>query len=85
MTNRMIFYPIIQLTVNEQMLSAKPAERFFSHITIPSVVDVVKIYQNVAEVQFPCCKETDLVSVDYLHETDSPEISILTKMTKEQR
>jgi len=80
--NRMIFYPILQLTVNERMLSPEPAKRFFSYITIPSVVDVIKIHRNVAEVQFPQCGDTDIVSVDYLHETDSPEISKLTKMIR---
>lgn len=85
MTNLMIFYPILQLTINEQMLSSKPATRFFPHIIIPSAVQVIKTYDNVAEVQFPALDDTDIVSVDFLHETDSPEVTILTKMIKEQQ
>jgi len=83
----MIFYPVLQLTTNEQTLSSEPAKRFFSHITIPSVVQVIHNdkLQNVSEVQFPLHNNTDIVSVDYLHETDSPEVSILTRMIKEQQ
>lgn len=85
MTNLMIFYPILQLTINEQMLSPKPAERFFPHITTPSAVQVIKTYDNVAEVQFPTLGNTDIVSVDFLHCVESPEVSILTKMIKEKQ
>ena len=85
MTNLMIFYPIFQLTINEQVLSSIPAKRFFSHITIPSVVQVIKTYDNVAEVQFPLCNNIDIVSVDFLHCVESPEVSILTKMIKEKQ
>ena len=85
MTNLMIFYPIIQLTTNEQMLPTTPTEQFFPHITIPSVVQVIKTYDNVAEVQFPAIDNTDIVSVDFLHCVDSPEVCKLTKMIKEQQ
>lgn len=81
----MIFYPILQLTINETVLSSKPAKQFFPHITIPSVVQVIKTYDNVAEVQFPAIDNTDIVSVDFLHCVESPEVSILTKMIKEKR
>ncbi len=80
-----IFYPILQLTTNERVLSAIPAKRFFPHITIPSVVQVIKTYKNIAEVQFPSLNKTDIVSVDYLHSVDSPEVSILTKMVRSMK
>ncbi len=84
MDNLKIFYPILQLTINEQQLSAEPAKRFFPHLTIPSVVQVIQLYENVAEVQFPTLPKTDIVSVDYLHSVDSPEVNALTKLVKEQ-
>ncbi len=89
MTNLMIFYPILQLTTNEQALFDAPTERFFPHITIPSVVQVIDndklVNSSIAEVQFPKHNKTDIVSVDYLHCVDSPEVNILTKMLKEQQ
>ncbi len=83
--NLKIFYPILQLTTNERMLPTTiPTKRFLPHITAPSVVQVIKTHRHVAEVQFPSLQNTDIVSVDYLHSVDSPEVSILTKMLKEQ-
>ncbi len=83
--NLKIFYPIVQLTTNERMFPMTiPTERFLPHITAPSVVQVIKTHKNVAEVQFPAVNDTDIVSVDFLHSVDSPEVSILTKMLKEQ-
>ena len=83
--NLKIFYPITQLTTNEQTLSATPAKRFFPHITIPSVVEVIKTHDNITEVQFPTLDKTDIVSVDFLHSVDSPEVSILTKMVRSMK
>ena len=85
MTNLMVFYPILQLTINETVLSPIPAKQFFPHITIPSVVQVIKTFDNVAEVQFPALDNTDIVSVDFLHCVDSPEVGNLTKMIKEKQ
>lgn len=85
MPNLKIFYPILQLTTNEQMLSLEPAKRFLPHLTIPSVVEVIKTHKNIAEVQFPLLNKTDIVSVDFLHCVDSPEINIIVKMLKEQQ
>lgn len=84
MANRKIFYPILQLTASEHILSLMPTNRFFPYITVPSVVEVIKTYKNVAEVRFPILDKTDIVSVDFLHETDSPEVNVLTKQVKEQ-
>ena len=86
MNNLKIFYPIIQLTDNHQMLSSKPAERFFPHLIVPSVVEVINNtdYNTIAEVQFPKHNETDIVSVDFLHDIESPEVTLLTKQVKEQ-
>ena len=83
--NLKIFHPTIQLTTNIQMLSTTPAKRFFPHITVPSVVQVIKMHKTVAEVQFPTLKETDIVSVDYLHCVDSPEVSYITRLLKKEQ
>lgn len=82
--NLKIFYPIVQLTTNEQMLPAISAVRFLPHIIAPSVVEVIETHRHVAEVQFPSLQNTDIVSVDYLHSVDSPEVTMITKMVKEQ-
>lgn len=76
---RLLFYPITQLTTNERLLSAKLAQHLLPHITAPSIVEIIKRYEHVAEVQFPGLPDTDIVSVDFLHKLDSPEARVLTK------
>lgn len=77
-----VFYPIIHLTTIEYILSAIPAKRFLPHLTIPSIVIVLTEHEHTAEVQFPLVEGTDIVSLNYLHCVDSPEVTALVKSAK---
>jgi hypothetical protein len=89
----MVFHPTLDITPTTHKLSTKPVTKMRDYmkplmivrIIRPAGVKVDGLTRHCVEVKFPWQEHTDLVSPDYLHTIDSPDVNKLINIQRSER